>query len=136
MRHLLSQFIRKDTIGTCQTVFHNHSATLNQLHIRPLYRHNGYGTQLLRITEQCLFHKYNVQSVITLIWQPQSEKTTYFYEKNGYTPVSNKMIKHFDDGETIYELIPYEKNINIHSIVYPNTDCSVHKEIHFTDYVI
>lgn len=136
MRQLLSQIIRKDTIGTCQTVFHNRRATLNQLHIHPLYRHNGYGTQLLCITEQCLFHKYNVQSVITLIWQPQSERITYFYEKNGYTPLPNKTIQHFDDGETIYELMPYEKNLDMHSIVHLNADCSMRNEIHFTDYVI
>jgi hypothetical protein len=74
--------------------------------------------------------------VITLIWQPQSERITYFYEKNGYKPLPNKTIQYFDDGETIYELMPYEKNLDIHSIVYLNADCSMRNEIHFTDYVI
>lgn len=136
MRHLLSQIIRKDVIGTCQFVFHPHKATLNHIKLNPDYKNCGYGSQLLRITEQCLFHKYDVNHISTLVWQPQTDYTTMFFEKNGYIP-SKTTHKYFDDGEVIYELVPYEKILNTSTLrLSTNSACIDIHNIHFTEFIL
>ena len=70
---------------------------------------NGYGSLLLHRVEDYLHLEHNANMVTALVWERQGESTHQFYEKNGYTHMPHEREQHYDDGVSVYDLMPYIK---------------------------
>ena len=111
MRHTLHQLVGKQVCGQCETIImpHTRQAILSSIHIHKPHRASGFGSCLLHHAERHLMVEHDVNVVNTLVWQPQADSTHLFYEKNGYNPMPTEREQYYDNGDCVYELLPYIK---------------------------
>ena len=94
----LSYFKYKDTI------------ILNNLKVEKNYRNNGYASDLLNEIERI---NYNIKVFKLCAWeQTHNPFLVNFYNKFGYKEDKIKNKEYYDDGETIFYLVPMTKNKN------------------------
>lgn len=124
MHHLRCQLIgrgrHRQVLGQCESAITHRRALLKTIDIDRPHRQRGYGSFLLKQAEKQLFFECGVRVVTVVAWQPQGDSTRLFYEKNGYTPMPTpvKHEQYYDDGETVYELLPYIKFLDSTLIDY------------------
>ena len=98
-------------IGT--TTINSQQGLINNLYVKPDYRLSGFGSQLLRLSEDYLQNKHQHHKIELLAWQSQGcFQTIRFYQKNNYAVKNFNLISTYDDGEMIYDLIPMIKNLS------------------------
>lgn len=140
MRHSLYQLVGKSIYGQCECIISSGRATLNTIHIQPTHRHKGYGSILLQQAEHNLLCEHQASVLVTLVWQPQSDSTHTFYEKNGFASMKCEREQYYDDGDCVYELLPYFKLLNQNTVSDEysrmNTAELPHLDVHITDYII
>ena len=106
-----NKLILKNIYGEVSYFIKNNTIILSNLHINEKYRKQGYGSILLNTIE-----KENPDFKIFKLcaWEPtHSPHVVKFYEKNGYFLDKDAKIEYYDDGETIFDLVPMTKIINI-----------------------
>ena len=108
-------FNKNKIIGTSNIMvdnIDNNSATINTLCIGNQYRNMGHGSTLLQGIEKCVKNEYNIKNVNLLAWQPRGSSEVFdLLKKNGYIEVENDDIDIYDDYDTIYDLIKFNKKI-------------------------
>lgn len=112
MRFVVSKLFKNNSIvGKCEMTFQTSFASLNNIYINERHRSNGYGSRLLSYTEQFMYFNYAIQKIDVLAWEKQLGYTSSFYKKNGYSRIPFRHTTIYDDGEHIYELIPFSKRL-------------------------
>ena len=116
MSYTLSQLIRRNIIGKCETILHHsNTAMLTNIHIQEPYRRYRYGSVLLNDTETFLAREHRVKCIELFFWKRLNaeECPSRFFESNDYLCHNNMLHKHVhDDGEYLYELYKYSKELN------------------------
>lgn len=98
-------------IGTTRSfIFNDNTALLSNIHIRPKFQHQGFGSKLLSESETAL-KSVNVNSIHLLAWLPfGSTHVLDFYQKNGYI-LTDDHIDIYDDYTQLYDLVKLNKQI-------------------------
>ena len=120
MKRMVATLSKDYVYGRCDILLTTHRSCIQQINVCKTHQQKGLGTYLLRFTEQCLYYKYNITSLHALVWQPQTEYVTDFYVKNNYErKMFTQHTDYYDDGMTVYELIPYSKSFTMDNIALP-----------------
>ena len=82
---------------------------INNLIIPANLRNKGLGTSVLKNTEHIMKKENKLLYQLKLTAHDHNEGLIYFFEKNGYRVAHDKQFGYFDDGYTIYSLIPMVK---------------------------
>jgi len=100
-----------DIIGnSTYSIINSKEASINNLYIDPKFRNYDNGSKLLQYTEN-LLKNHNIEKTILLAHEPVNCNLRCFFQKNGYT-VSNTDFQIYDDGISLFHLIPMHKFLN------------------------
>ncbi len=132
MSYTLSQLIRRNIIGKCETILqHSNKAILTDIHIQEPYRRYHYGSVLLKDTEAFLVKEHHVECIELLVWKHFNHEkcTSRFFEDNQYVceDMSDKHI--YDDGEQLYQLCKYSKQLSLPQNNNHPYDSIIHDDI-------
>lgn len=94
--------------STNYTIAKNGKAFINNIYVEPEYRKNGDGSRLLKYTEHILRYYHHTEKIAVLVHEPFQDEVTSFFKKNDYV-ISCDNYKIYDDGVTLFELIPMHK---------------------------
>ena len=110
----------RTVIGTSKFFVTDKSALLSNIYIKPQYQHKGHGRVLLDISENTLKHKYNIDTIRALAWQPTgSTHVIDFYQKNGFVH-TNYELQTYDDYVTQFDLHSlHNKGLSITKRLHP-----------------
>lgn len=141
MRHTLFRLVGQRVYGQCETMITRDRASINTLNIHQQHQHHGYGSLLLHRVEDYLHLEHNANMVTALVWERQGESTHQFYEKNGYTHMPHEREQHYDDGVSVYDLMPYIKLLPAQlsrrdEYALNDVPDREHLEMQITDYIL
>ena len=97
-------------VGYIQFGFNKHIGYITNLKINKQFRGNGYGTELLKMSESTL-KNYNVDKIKLCSWNSiySNDNNLSFFYKNGYT--SDLKPIYFDNDDDIFEIYEFVKKI-------------------------
>lgn len=90
--------------------------TIEKHYIKPFYQDSGYGTSLLKYTEELLFKEYNIINLDMWIHNKYYDENLNYYIKNDY--IKNK---HFNKNNTVSKVDKYN-NIYHQILLYKIKD--------------
>jgi len=119
IKHLLSQspkvvLYEKPGILVAQcnySIINSTSSSINNLYVNPDFRHEKYGSRILKFTELTLKQNYNTTNIQLLAHELPHDNLTSFFEKNGYVIQSKHSTETYDDGSNLFNLIPMSKKV-------------------------
>ena len=96
-------------IGFVRFGFHGNTGYITNLKINNSFRGKGYGSELLKISENTLKNQYNVEQIKLCTWNSIYDNTSNvnFFKKNGYEMDNNS--NYYDNDNDIYEITGFKK---------------------------
>ena len=93
------------------SIINSKEASINNLYIDEKFRNRENGSKLLQYTENVLKERHEIEKSTLLAHEPINCNLRDFFQKNGYT-ISNTNFKIYDDGVSMFNLIPMHKYLN------------------------
>ena len=100
-------------VGTISFGFHRKTGFINNIIVDKSFRGEGYGTELLKLSEESLKRIYKVEEIKVCAWNSiySNSSNLDFYIKNGYK--INEKSSYYDDGYDLIEIQGLIKNLHV-----------------------
>jgi ribosomal protein S18 acetylase RimI-like enzyme len=100
-------------VGTISFGFHGKTGFINNIIVDKNQRKNGFGTELLKLSEESLKNIYKVEHIKLCAWNSIYSRSSNldFYIKNGYE--INGETSYYDNDCDIFEIQGLIKNLHV-----------------------
>ena len=100
-------------VGSVNLGFHKKTGYIINLEIEKSQREKGYGTELLKISENTLKNNYNVEQIKLCSWNSiySNYSNLEFFKKKGYK--INGKTTYYDDESDIFEITGFIKKLHV-----------------------
>ena len=100
-------------VGSVKLGFHKKIGYIINLEIDKHQRGKGYGTELLKLSENTLINNFSVNEINLCAWNSiySNSNNIDFFKKNGYKSISNA--KYHDMGTDIIEMTGFCKKLHV-----------------------
>jgi GNAT superfamily N-acetyltransferase len=107
---ILNRLSEVNKIGQCNFKIENKICYINNLFVEKENRNQNLGSELLKEIEKYSKHR-NLNEIRLVIHQEYMDTLENFYTKNGYKKCEITKDDIYDDGEKIFEIKTFKKNI-------------------------